>query len=748
MGRIVSISRLAAAALALVLLGLTALFVYNHFEGEARARFWVGHTHQVIEDNQSLLLKIQQAESAGRGFLLSQSADHLRPYTQAVAAIPEAQRALLGDVADNPAQVSRVRTLNALASRRLETLDHFVAMGRRGDFADARAAGQSNRGLVQMTQFRAQSEQVEAYENRLLTQREAQARQGETLGLVIGLLVAALALGGLVAFIFALSRANRELQAAATATATARSARDAGQALIDALFAHTPDYLYVLEITEDGQFVVGEINPAFAAVLGIRPEDVKGRAIDQLLGRRAAAPLLAHYRSVVAADQPVLTRDILANLPNGPRTWESILAPVRNETGGIDRIIGSTRDITDRVKTEERLSEAQRMEAVGHLTGGVAHDFNNLLQVIRGNLELIEGVVADNPRAERAVRNAIHGADRAAQLTRQLLAFARRQPLDPQVINLSRLVGDMAELLRRTLGETVEVETVVGGGLWNTTADPAQVESAVLNLALNARDAMPQGGRLTIELANAALDEAYVREEPEISAGQYVMLAVSDTGSGIAPDIRRRVFEPFFTTKADGKGSGLGLSMVYGFVRQSNGHVRIYSEPGQGTTVKIYLPRSRQEVKPVVPIELDRVAGANQTILVVEDEAGVRSAAVAMLEDLGYRCLEAVDAQTALHVLRGHPDVDLVFSDVVMPGPMSCRELIEAIGALRPGLPLLFTSGYTENAIVHHGRLDEGVTLLSKPYSREEMARKVAGLLRRKAEPVAQNESPGPSGGA
>ena len=248
----------------------------------------------------------------------------------------------------------------------------------------------------------------------------------------------------------------------------------------------------------------------------------------------------------------------MQNLPDGPRTWESILAPVRNSDGETDRIIGSIRDITDRVQAEERLRGAQRMEAVGQLTGGVAHDFNNLLQVIRGNLELLEPAVAGQEVAARRLRNALHGADRAAQLTRQLLAFARRQPLEPQVINLSRLFGDMSDLLRRTLGEGIEIETIIAGGLWNTVADPAQVESAVLNLAINARDAMPDGGRLTIEITNANLDEAYTRNIDELSAGQYVLIAVSDTGEGMPSDIRDKAFEPFFTTKTEGKGTGLG----------------------------------------------------------------------------------------------------------------------------------------------------------------------------------------------
>jgi CheY-like chemotaxis protein len=302
--------------------------------------------------------------------------------------------------------------------------------------------------------------------------------------------------------------------------------------------------------------------------------------------------------------------------------------------------------------------------------------------------------------------------------------------LAPKVVNLSRLVSDMADLLRRTLGESIEVETVVAGGLWNTIADPAQVESALLNLALNARDAMPGGGRLTVEITNASLDESYVGAVGELTAGQYVMLAVTDTGEGMSDEVRAHVFEPFFTTKVDGKGTGLGLSMVYGFVKQSHGHIQIYSEPGHGTTVKIYLPRSRQsEDAPPPPPPPSAAPDQSRTILVVEDEETVREAALAMMDELGYRRLEAADAEAALAIVEAGAQVDLVFTDVVMPGPLRTREFAQRLKTLRPDLPVLFTSGYTDNAIIHQGRLDEGVHLISKPYAKADLARRIAQLL-------------------
>ncbi|HET6398958.1 MAG TPA: response regulator, partial [Candidatus Thermoplasmatota archaeon] len=361
-------------------------------------------------------------------------------------------------------------------------------------------------------------------------------------------------------------------------------------------------------------------------------------------------------------------------------------------------------------------------------TGGVAHDFNNLLQVIRGNLQLLSGeVVGDAGR--RRLGTAIGAVERGAKLTQQLLAFARRQPLEPKAINVSRTIRGMDDLLRRTLGEGIELETVIAGGLWNTFADPAQVESAILNLAVNARDAMDGHGKLTIEASNAMLDDLYASQHGDVQPGQYVMVAITDTGCGMPPEVLARAFEPFFTTKPEGKGTGLGLSMVYGFVKQSNGHVKIYSEVGHGTTVKLYLPRALEPEQAALEVQAGPVVGGSETVLVVEDDAEVRETVVELLEDLGYRVLKASDAQGALAILQSGIAVDLLFTDVVMPGPVRSPELARQAKGMQPGMAVLFTSGYTENAIVHGGRLDHGVDLLSKPYSREQLARKVRQML-------------------
>jgi len=378
--------------------------------------------------------------------------------------------------------------------------------------------------------------------------------------------------------------------------------------------------------------------------------------------------------------------------------------------------------IEAREKVEEALRQSQKMEAVGQLTGGIAHDFNNMLAVIIGALELLKR------RAARGETNlnefadaALDGAQRAASLTQRLLAFSRQQALRPEPVDVNKLVAGLSELLRRTIGENIRIETVLAGGMWRTSVDPHQLENALLNLAVNSRDAMPDGGRLTIETANSHLDESYAREVG-VPAGQYVMLAVTDTGTGMKAETVAKAFDPFFTTKGVGKGTGLGLSQVYGFVRQSGGHVKIYSEIGQGTSIKIYLPRHLGEAATATTSTASVIHDSQGTcVLVVEDEPSVRSFAVAALKEIGYRVLEAPDAATGLRLLEQHPDVEILFTDVVMPDSNG-RQLAERAVKLRPMLKVLYTTGYTKNAVVHNGVLDPGVHLLSKPFTIEQLS--------------------------
>jgi signal transduction histidine kinase/DNA-binding response OmpR family regulator len=387
------------------------------------------------------------------------------------------------------------------------------------------------------------------------------------------------------------------------------------------------------------------------------------------------------------------------------------------------------KESAEREAAQLALRQAQKMEALGKLTGGVAHDFNNLLQVVSGNLQLLSKDIAGNARAEVRVQNALAGVSRGSKLASQLLAFGRRQPLEPKAVNVRTLIQNMDDMLRRALGEEIELETIISAGLWNTLIDPGQLENAILNLAINGRDAMEGHGRLTIETANAVLDDDYARAHEDVRPGQYVLVAVTDTGSGIPPEIFDHILEPFFSTKVEGKGSGLGLSMVYGFLKQSGGHLKIYSEVGHGTTMKIYMPRTMQGEDSLADPNTMPARGGTETVLVVEDDDGVRETSVALLTDLGYRVLKARDAQSAYTIIESGVHIDLLFTDVVMPGPMRSTELARKAKVLFPGMAVLFTSGYTENSIVHGGRLDAGVELLSKPYTREALARKVRHVL-------------------
>ena len=392
---------------------------------------------------------------------------------------------------------------------------------------------------------------------------------------------------------------------------------------------------------------------------------------------------------------------------------------------------GFVRDLTATQKIEQELRQAQKMEAVGQLTGGVAHDFNNLLTVILGNLEMLEMRLTD-PRQLELVREARETAEHGAQLTERLLAFGRRQPLQPRLIDLGELLREMTPLLRRTLGETITVQGRSDSDLWKVLVDPSQLQNAILNLAINARDAMPSGGKLTITAENSELDPDYARSLAEVRAGRYVLVAITDTGTGMSREVQQRAFEPFFTTKDVGAGSGLGLSMVYGFAKQSGGHVTIYSETGHGTTVRIYLPRAAvaEEAADVSPAAspLDHFRGQGETVLVVEDEPRVRRMTIARLQDLGYRVLDAANGPAALTLLDTHPDVDLLFTDMVMPGGMTGADVALSARAGKPGIKVLFTSGYAEPDVVRRGQAAEG-GWLRKPYSVLDLARAVREAL-------------------
>ena len=507
----------------------------------------------------------------------------------------------------------------------------------------------------------------------------------------------------------------------------------ASEALIQTFFNHSSECYAVIVEEDDGQFRYAEANPATLRLYKKNREAVIGHTIQEVLGAESASDIEAYLATCLHRGAP-----LRYERSQGDAIIEAIVTPAPQELGAPRRVVVSAHDVTERRRLEQQLQQSQKMEAVGQLTGGVAHDFNNLLTLVIGGLDIIGRQITNLPdplaltRIERGREMAMQGAQRAASLTTRLLAFSRQQPLNPQALDANKLVVDVCDLLRRAIGETITVETALGTDVWRMYADANQLENALLNIGFNARDAMPNGGKLIIETANASLDKAYISSLSEdIAPGEFVMIAITDTGTGMDMTTRQRAFDPFFTTKEVGKGTGLGLSQVYGFARQSAGHVKIYSEIGEGTTVKIYLPRSASDRKNQIIGEankLSRWTGA-ETILVVEDDDELRKYASGVLEELGYRVMSAGTGAAALETLNGSHQIDLLLTDVVMPGGMNGRQLADNAVGRRQSLRVLYMTGYTRNAIIHQGRLDLGINMISKPFSFEELAAKVRQVL-------------------
>ena len=537
------------------------------------------------------------------------------------------------------------------------------------------------------------------------------------------------------------------------------------------LFEQAPGFI---AITQGPQHLVEIANRSFHQLVGQR--DVIGLpaavVFPQIEGQDLGSLLQRVYltrRPYVGRGTPILVTRAGEEQPSR-RFVDFVFQPVLSEEDQLSGIFCQGHDVTQQVLAQQALQrsqedlqalvnertreleqsrqalyQSQKLEAIGKLTGGVAHDFNNVLQVVSGNLQLLRPLLSGNRLGTGRLDAATGAVDRGAKLAAELLAFARKQPLRPAPTHLARLLRNMDALLRQALGEAIEIETVVSGGLWTTMVDPHQLENVVLNLAINARDAMQASGRLTLELSNAMLDELYTQSQVDVEPGQYVLLAVSDTGSGMSAQTLEHAFEPFYTTKPEGEGTGLGLSMAYGFAKQSGGHIRIYSEPGSGTTVKLYLPRTEQPEVLAMPSPVGPAVGGDETILVVEDDLAVQGTVVELLSGLGYQVLRANDAQSALSILQSGLRIDLLFTDVVMPGALSTTELARQAKLLLPDIAVLFTSGYTRNAIVHGGKLDTGVELLSKPYRQEDLARKLRQLLPSQQAPALHPETARPA---
>ena len=703
----------------IAILVLVGGVTWDRFTAARSAREWSQHTYEVLGIIKDLNLAVRDAETGQRGYLLTGNEDYLAPYTAALGQASFLQAELQRLTADNTVEQERLQSLAPVLQHKMEELAQTIQLRRNVGFDAAVRIVRTNVGRDYTLQIEAVLRAMTTDEQGLLAQRLDQiGGRGD--------LVRWLVSGGTLLAILALLWATRMLNQAwshsykveteqRTLALRLRTSLDSlsqgiGVFSADRLLTNWNECFQVLLVLPKALVRVGTPYAAF-----VEHTAEGGTALleteDQVCyGPRSPGEPVTYEHTRAGRPQLELRR---TSMPDGG-------------------FVLTVTDMTKRAQAEGVLREAQKMQAIGQLTGGIAHDFNNLLTVILGNLEFAQTKLAEHPTIQTRLERATWAAHRGATLTAQLLAFARKQALAPAPIDLTASMPQLVPLLRRTLGEHIDVRYVKNAGLWSAMADPAQLESAILNLALNARDAMPGGGRLTIELANKVLDLDYARAHAEVVPGDYTMLAVSDTGHGMTPGIVARVFEPFFTTKPDGKGTGLGLAMVFGFVKQSGGHIKIYSEPGEGTTVRIYLPRAMGAAaspaqRSGAPVELP---SGSATVLVIEDEPAVREIAVAILSDLGYRVLEAADGEEGLQVFGAHAAaVDLVLTDVVLPGSLRGREAAERIVAIRPGVKVLFMSGYTDNSIVHNGRLDDGFQLIGKPFTREQLARKVAEVI-------------------
>ena len=694
-----------------------------------------------------LKVAFRAAEAASRGFALTGEPGFADEFRAAREPIAPGFAALLGAI-DDPAAQRLLEETRLLVEQRLAISDELI---RYRSNSEGAAAG----ALQRVAEVRAMAQAIGANLDRLhaeqrvrLVNLTAESRLTARILLIVDLCGAALILLLAGVVIREATRSGRELSGELQATrATAQSLEAAvaertshlvaaheelrrSSAVMESTFRSMAEAVLVI----DRSTAVLLANPAAEKMLRFRPGVNLGalRALSNVFHADGVTPLapndLPSARALRGEEFDAM--EFIARPISGTAPVHLVVSgrPLRDADGAISGAALVYHDVSSWRETERKLQQAQKLESIGKLTGGVAHDFNNMLTVIGGTTETLVAGLSDRPDLLATAALIDQAAQRCSELVEHLLAFARRQPLHPRRVDVNAAIADVAKLLRPTLGEQIEIATVLDPSLAPAHVDASQLANSVLNMAINARDAMPNGGRLTLETRMVELDRRALGINPEEGSGPYLMIAVTDTGTGMPEHVREKVFEPFFTTKEVGKGSGLGLSMVYGFVTQSGGHIRIDSEEGRGTTVRLYLPpaqgapASEAREVPVVP-------RGNEAILVVEDDALVRNFVTTQLLALGYRALSAPDGPTALALLKSGEHFDLLFTDVVMPGGMNGRELAERALALRPGLPVLYASGYTENAIVHHGRLDRGVDLLAKPYRRHDLAAKVRAVL-------------------
>jgi len=715
----------------LVLLGTGVYNALSIVPNLQRNQAEAAHTFEVIGAARGLDHAMQDAERGQRGFLITGDDEYLRSYFAGVKEAPARLKQLRQLTADEPDQLNRITVLDKQVAYKLQEMQQTVDVRRNQGFEAARRIVQTDIGLDAMRKITAEIEAVIAGESSRLSQRQDRIVAAARSSAVSSLIGSGLALAVMLLGCGLLTRSWLQ-------TARAQASLAQSEERFRLLVSGVTDYAILML---DPRGMVSSWNEGAQRIKGYSAAEILGSHISRFYPPGEASAGVPDKLLETAANVGRAEAEGWRLRKDGSRFWANVvITALRDDDGHLRGFAKITRDITERrdseralEKNREMLAQLQKMEALGQLTGGVAHDFNNNLTAILGNIELIQrgSGSSDAERTARLLGAAQRAAERAAELTRRLLAFSRRQALEPQIVDVNKLVGSMSEMLHRTLGETTVIETVLAAGLWRANVDPNQLESAILNLAVNARDAMPEGGKLTIETGNTYLDDHYATVRSEVKSGQYVMIAVSDTGEGMSGDIMAHAFEPFFTTKPEGKGTGLGLSQVHGFVKQSGGHIELYSEIGQGTTIKIYLPRSLAHGDPQPAEEQPRLAPTPlaETVLVVEDNENVRIFSADALVSLGYRVLEAADADGALHILETHPETNLLFTDVDLPGANG-RQLANEARRRSPHLKVLYSTGYTRNAIVHHGTLDAGVELLGKPFTVEALGRKLQQMLR------------------
>ena len=689
---------------------LTAIGFYQFLVAEPRAeaaRATATASFEALQAIDAVGQAIQDAERGQRGFLLTDGREaYLEPYLAAKARLPGLMADLQRATNHNSDQQTRVLTLQSNLTTKLNELASTLAAFRAGDAQRARGIVQNDSGLNSMQAIQRDLQTLTLAEGELLTARQRAAGEADrrtAIGFVIAGLVA---ISALLVGAFFIGRTHRQLSISETMLQSTLDSVREGVAAFD----------------NQGRFRAW--NAAFAKFLGLAPEAMQqGQTVKAISDESVVTSELIARMAELDATAKRTGRPALVTYRGPQNQWLEMFHH-RDAEGYVTTIL----DVSEQRQTEEALRQSQKLDSIGQMTGSIAHDFNNLLTIIVGALGFLRSALPGNPKALQRVDMLELATERATRLTKQLLAFARRQPLQPETVNLGTTMSEILPLVRRAVGDGIVVESVIDGGLWNTMVDPAQFQSAVLNLAINSRHAISEAGKITIEVGNAALDDIYAARHADVEPGQYVRFAITDTGAGMDAETLARAVDPFFTTRPPGEGTGLGLAQVYGFVKQSGGHMKIYSEVGEGTTVKLYLPRSLQQAVPARAQATNLALTGTEIVLLVDDDDVVRATVSSMLEDLGYKVLVAGAAKDALDLLKANPNTALLFTDVVMPG-MGGRALAEEAVKIQSNLRVLFTSGYTQNAIVHNGRLDVGVELLSKPYDRTTLAAKVRRVL-------------------